>query len=184
MTSVGYTYLHGSTGIVPNPLAMNLFGYSPLGHGLKGFIPQAIQTTDQKYVDVEQQRFQLVQAWNTSYNAQLKASKLNRVITPFRAVNNSGDILSRKYYSCGGPCQTFQSRPNLKGLRKGFGGVQSHCDGTAVPAAACNTKYVYDSSDYSTYLKQKAIGKNFNDLSFGGDDYNASQVASKAIRRY
>jgi hypothetical protein len=53
-----------------------------------------------------------------------------------------------------------------------------------VPAAACNVKYVYDSSDYITYLKQRAINKNYNDLSNGGDDYNGSQSAQRAIRRY
>lgn len=184
MTSVGYNYLNGSTGMVPNPVSMKLFGFSPLGKGLKGFIPQAVQTTDQRYPDMEHQRYQLVQAWNTDYNRQLTESKLHRVITPFRAVNNSGDILSRKNYSCGGPCQTFQSRPNLKGLKKGFGAIQNHCDGTTVPAAACNTKYVYDSSNYSTYLKQKAIAKNYNDLSYGGDQSSASQSAWRAIRRY
>ena len=53
-----------------------------------------------------------------------------------------------------------------------------------VPAAACNVKYVYDSSDYVTYLKQKAVVKNYNDLSYGGDDSSASQSALRAIRRY
>jgi hypothetical protein len=163
---------------------MNLFGFSTLGRGIKGFIPQSVQTNDNTYEDFEQQRFQLVQAWNTAYPNQLVVSKRHRVITPFRAVTNSGDILSRKDYSCGGPCQTFQSRPNLHGLKKGFGAIQSSCDSTTVPAAACNIKYVYDSSDYSTYLKQKAIGKNYNDLSYGGNNYNAQQSAWRAIRRY
>ncbi len=53
-----------------------------------------------------------------------------------------------------------------------------------IPAAACNVKYVYDSSDYTTYLKQRAVVKNYNDLTYGGDDYKASQSAWKAIRRY
>ena len=47
-----------------------------------------------------------------------------------------------------------------------------------------NGKYVYDSSDYITYLKQKAVNKNYNDLSNGGDDFKASQSAQRAIRRY
>ena len=53
-----------------------------------------------------------------------------------------------------------------------------------IPAAACNVKFVYDSSDYITYLKQKAVVKNYNDLTYGGDDSNASQSALRAIRRY
>jgi hypothetical protein len=53
-----------------------------------------------------------------------------------------------------------------------------------IPAAACNVKYVYDSSDYTTYLKQRAVVKNYNDLTFGGDQSNGSQSAQRAIRRY
>jgi hypothetical protein len=33
-------------------------------------------------------------------------------------------------------------------------------------------------------LKQTATAKNYNDLTYGGDDYNASQSAQRAIRRY
>lgn len=183
MTSVGYTFLHGSVGSTPKPNP-GLKGYSSLGKGLKGFQPQALITTDKTYKDTEQQRFTLVNAWNNQYQNQLALSKLHRVITPFRAVTNSGDILCRKYYSCGGPCQTFQYRPNLHGLKQRFGAIQSQCDNTDVPAAACNSKYVYDNSDYITYLKQKAIVKNYNDLSYGGNDYSGSQVAFRAIRRY
>ena len=70
--------------------SMRLFGLSPLGGGIKGFIPQSVQTNNEEYKEFEQQRFQLVQAWNNSYSAQLAASKRGRVITPFRAVNNAG----------------------------------------------------------------------------------------------
>ena len=116
------------------------------------------------------------------------------ITTPFRAVNNAGDLLSRENFSCGGTCQSFQSRPGLRGLRQRFGSIQSTCVPSAaynslqlitnVPAAACNVKFVYDSSDYITYLKQRAVNKNYNDFSFGGDDYKGSQSAQRAIRRY
>jgi hypothetical protein len=159
-------------------------GFSFLGRGLKGAAPQWNQNDLHTFLDVKQQRVQIVEAWNTIYREQLVKAKLNRVITPFRAVNNAGDILSRKYYSCGGPCQTFQYVANVYGLKHRFGAIQSMCDKTDVPAASCNVKYVYDSSDYNTYLKQKAIAKNYNDPSNGGDNNNASQVAWKAIRRY
>jgi len=168
----------------PPRFSMDMPGYSHLGRGVKGFIPQWLQTDNHTYEDVEQQRVQIVDAWNNIYRTQLAISKLHRIITPFRAVTNSGDILSRKYYSCGGPCQTPQSIVGVYGLNNRIGSIQNHCDKTAVPAAACNVKYVYDSSDYSTYLKQRAILKTYNNLSNGGDDYKASQVAWKAIRRY
>jgi hypothetical protein len=72
----------------------------------------------------------------------------------------------------------------LKGLRGRFGAIQGGCDDSGVPAGTCNTKYVYDSSDYVTYLKQKAVGKNYNAVSNGGDYSSASQSAIRAIRRY
>ena len=175
--------LYGSTGSLPI-VRPGSPGFSWLGRGLKGSSPQWHQTDSHTFLDVEQQRFQILEAWNNIYKTQLVVSKLHRVITPFRAVTNSGDILSRKYYSCGGPCQTFQSVPNVYGLKNRFGSIQSMCDKTAVPAAACNVKYVYDSSDYVTYLKQKSIVKNYNDLSYGGDNNHSNQVQSKAIRRY
>jgi len=99
-------------------------------------------------------------------------------------VNNSGDILCRENYSCGGSCQSFQSRPNMRGLSSRFGAIQSVCDGTFVPPASCNVKYVYDSSDYITFLKQQAINKNYNDLSNAGNNNSAGQSAFRAIRRY
>jgi len=175
--------LYGSTGAAPH-ISMGMPGYSRLGRGLKGFSPQWNQTDDHTFNDVEQQRFQVVESWNNVYKAQLAASKLRRVITPFRAVTNSGDILSRKSYSCGGSCQTGQSRPRLHGLSSKYGGIQSSCDLTNIPASSCNVKFVYDSSDYVTYLKQKAIVKTYNNTSNGGDDYHSNQVISKAIRRY
>lgn len=165
------------------------------GGAIQGWIPQTTQLTDKRYPEYEQIRFTLKNAWNTSYRRQLRANDLKQSITtPFRAVNNAGDLLSRENYSCGGTCQSFQSRPGLRGLRQRFGSIQSTCVPSAaynslqlitnVPAAACNVKYVYDSSDYITYLKQRAVNKNYNDFSFGGDDYKGSQSAQRAIRRY
>ena len=154
------------------------------GGGLSGFMPHTILDVDKDYDEYENIRFTLKQAWNTSYPQQLRNSNLKLAQTPFRVVNNSGDLLSRQNYSCGGPCQTFQNRPGLFGLKGHMGAIHSKCDGTGIPPASCNTKYVYDSSNYTTFLKQQAIQRNYNDLSFGGDQSNASQVALKAVRRF
>jgi len=191
-TSVGYTSpINGSN------VAMQAFVVNPKNSGgaINGYMPQTTQLTDKRYPEYEHIRFTLKNAWNTTYPSQLRRDNLKRPITtPFRAVNNAGDLLSRENYSCGGTCQTFQSRPGLKGLRNHFGAVQSSCTPSAIysnlqllnniPAAACNVKFVYDSSDYVTYLKQKAVNKNYNDLTYGGDQSNASQSALRAIRRY
>ena len=165
------------------------------GGAIQGWMPQTTQNVDKTYPEFEQIRWTLKEAWNTKYRGQLRRNGLKQSITtPFRAVNNAGDLLSRDNYSCGGTCQTPQSRPGLHGLRTHFGSVQSSCIPSAtysslqllnnIPAAACNVKYVYDSSDYTTYLKQRAVNKNYNDYSYGGDDYKSSQSAQRAIRRY
>ncbi len=186
--SIGFNNpIGGCFGATPNPG----IHASPLGGGLPGFIPQALNDTN-NYDEYAQTRFTLKQAWNTVYKRQLGTNK--RIITPFRAVNNAGDILSRENYSCGGSCQTFQSRPGLKGLRTHFGSISQSCVPNPlysrlqinldVPPASCNTKFVYDSSDYATYLRQKAIVNNYNDLSNGGNKYSGSQSAIRAVRRY
>jgi len=190
--SIGFTNPIGGSNV-----AFDFFGISPNspGKGIRGWMPQATYNTDKRYQEYEQIRFTLKNAWNTKYQSQLRQDGLSKSITtPFRAVNNAGDLLSRENYSCGGSCQSFQSRPGLRGLKNHFGAVSDSCTPSAaynslqlirnIPAAACNVKYVYDSSDYITYLKQKAVVKNYNDLTYGGDDYNASQSAQKAIRRY
>jgi hypothetical protein len=191
-TSVGYTSpINGSN------VAFQQFIIRPKNSGgaINGYMPQQTQTTDKRYPEFEHIRFTLKNAWNTTYPSQLRRDNLKQPITtPFRAVNNAGDLLSRLNYSCGGTCQSFQSRPGLKGLKNHFGAVQDSCTPSAtynnlqllknIPASACNVKFVYDSSDYVTYLKQRAVNKNYNDLTYGGDQSNASQSALRAIRRY
>ena len=198
--SIGYTSpINGSN------VAFSIFAKRPgnAGGAIQGWMPQTTQNVDKRYPEYEQIRYTLKNAWNTTYPSQLRRAyptqlqpkNLTRPITtPFRAVNNAGDLLSRENFSCGGSCQSFQSRPGLHGLRTHFGSVSVSCTPSAtynslqqikeVPAAACNVKYVYDSSDYITYLKQKAVNKNYNDFSNGGDDYKSSQSAQRAIRRY
>jgi len=152
-----------------------------LGGGFKGImpIPTEKHENDDEFAQI---RFTLKNSWNTNYISQLNGKKAAN--SPYRIVNNAGDLLSRENYSCGGPCQTFQSRPGLHGLRTHFGAIQDLCDGTKVPPASCNVKYVADSSDYIRFRKNQAINRNYNDRSFGGDDYSSSQSAYRAVRRY
>ena len=191
-TSVGY-----SSPINGSNVAFKYLVTNPANSGgaIRGYMPQSTGNTDKRYPEFEHIRFTLKNAWNTTYPSQLRRDNIKQPITtPFRAVNNAGDLLSRENYSCGGSCQSFQSRPNLRGLKGHFGAVQNSCTPSAaynslqlirnVPAAACNVKFVYDSSDYVTYLKQKAVNKNYNDLTYGGNQYSGSQSAQRAIRRY
>jgi len=167
---------------VPIIVKDKAYGVS-LGGGLKGFMPRT-DVTNYHSNDFAQIRFTLRDAWNTTRYSGQDGLGNKRIITPFRAVNNAGDVLSRKNYSCGGSCQTYQSRPNLRGLRHRFGAIQDICDETLIPPSACNVKYVYDSSDYITFLKQQAVNRNYNDRSFSGNDYSGAQSAIRAIKRY
>ena len=192
MTSIGYSNAISGSSVAFNYLVVNP---KSSGGAIKGWIPQTTQLVDKRYPEYEHIRFTLKQAWNTTYPSQLRRHKLKQSITtPFRAVNNAGDLLSRENFSCGGSCQTFQSRPNMKGLRGRFGATSISCIPSAtynslqlldnVPSATCNVKYVYDSSDYTTYLKQRAVVKNYNDLTYGGDQSNASQSTLRSIKRF
>ena len=191
MTSIGFTNpISGSYG------TSNAFVADPTSSGkaIRGYMPQTLVDVDKDYPNFEQIRFTLKNAWNTTYPSQLLRSNKKSIITPFRAVTNSGDLLSREYYSCGGPCQSFQHRPGMYGLRQRFGAGSNTCVpgvvyssyqlDASIPAGTCNGKYVYDSSDYTTYLKQRAVNRNYNDLSYGGNDSSTSQSAIRAIKRY
>jgi hypothetical protein len=152
-----------------------------LGGYIRGFIPKHLQTNlnNDEYVE---NRFSLRNAWNTNYLA--RSANQTFPCTPFRAINNSGDLLSRKGYSCGGSCQTPQNIPNLKGLRNAMGHIQSSCDGSTIEPSSCNVKYVADFSDYVRFQKLRAINKNYNDYTYGGDQSWSNQSVIRAIHRY
>ncbi len=190
-TSVGYTSAFNGGNVM-----QRLFVARPgsSGGAIRGYMPPMEPTTNKQYPDYEHIRFTLKNAWNTSHVGQLRAASIPRSITtPFRAVNNAGDLLARKDYACGGGAQPVQSRPNLHGLSAHVGHTGGTCVPSvaynslqmvsAVPAANCNGKYVYDASDYTTYLKQRATLRNYNALKYGGDEYHANQSVVRAVRR-
>ena len=150
-----------------------------LGGGINGISPQ--QTIgNYKGGDQVMSRKVLVKSWNTAY-ATGSVNGRSRVITPFRAVNNSGDYLGRVQYSCGGPNPTNADKPGWKSrIRSMF----SNCDNTGIPASSTNVKFVADSSDYSKFKKLRAMNQQYNDFKFGGDKNNASYVAQMASRRF
>ena len=70
------------------------------GGAIQGWMPQQTQNVDKTYPEFEQIRWTLKEAWNTTYPSQLRRNNLKKSITtPFRAVNNAGDLLSRENYS-------------------------------------------------------------------------------------
>ena len=88
----------------------------------------------------------------------------------FRAVMNAGDLMSRKNYSCGGPDMIGSGNPgSVKMTTKDGGQSKRNCneakdgcpDGKQIPPATCNVKYVYDSSNYTRYLKERASNRGY-----------------------
>jgi hypothetical protein len=129
-------------------------------------------------------RFTLRRAWNGgSASGTINGQKY--ATSPFRVVNNAGDFLARQNYSSGGPNQVTGVKQSISGAwRTSAGRVHVMDDGSNIPSANCNPKYVYDSSNYITYRKQLAVNKNYRDTSDGGDEHNASYSAIRRVRRF
>jgi len=176
------TLLYGIRGVgIPiRPLSRSL------GGGIRGLM--AMPTIDKvNEAEFEMTRFLIKEGWNNTpvlRNVDGEPTGGNYACTPFRKVMNAGDVFSRLNYSCGGPCQTPQSIPGIASIKNSIGAIKNTCDRSLVPPSACNVRYVYDSSDYVRYLKQNATAKNYNDLSFGGDQSNGSFQALQGIRRF
>ena len=124
----------------------------------------------------EMPRVTLREAWNGAA-ASGTVNNLTVAATPFRDVNNAGDLLNRKSYTSGGSTQISSLRGGITGWKSMAGAVQPHPDKTGIPSSTCNVKYVYDGSDYTTFKKLQAINRNYNNSSFGGDLNSGSQSA-------
>jgi len=123
-------------------------------------------------------RKHIVKSWNNEYATGF-VNGAKRIVTPFRAVNNSGDFLARQNYICGGPNQVNASKP---GWKSHIGSILSKCDFSGIPSSTCNVKYVPDASDYIKYKKLRANNHNYNDRSNGGYT-NSSYVDLMRVRR-
>jgi hypothetical protein len=144
-----------------------------------GFSPE--QTLlNYKYGIDSNDRELLRRGWN--FGSTNSINGYGRIITPFRAVNNSGDFLSRQSYNCNSP----NVRPSLMrpGYRSILGSNISSCDGTGVPEANCNVKFVNDASDYTKFRKERAINRGYNKLKNGGYGSDNNQSVIRAIHRY
>ena len=153
-------------------------GGSTLGGGpYNGYSPkQTISAYKDNNDDVIGRRI-LIKSWNAKqlFNQNGHAPRVG----PFRAVNNMGDFLGRVNYSCGGPNPQNAIKPGYGRLIRS---VPQQCDTTGIAPTTCNPKFVPDSSDYIKFKKLSAMNRNYNDLSNGGDQHNASYVPLMAIR--
>ena len=128
--------------------------------------------------------------------------------TPFRALMNAGDPLmsNNKYagtqqgWNSNGesPDRVYYNEPNqVSSTRRAANGAavrmsgylpkannygSSTSGGSEVSAWSGNQKWVYDGSDYVKFKKLQAQNRNFNDITFGGDRNNASQVPRSRVR--
>jgi len=160
---------------------------SSLGGGpYNGFSPDQFENNKKGGADVISRKI-LVKSWNGQYATGsytgANGKVYSRVTTPFRAVNNLGDFLGRNYYSSGGPQPITRTHPD-RFSKSVIRAVPNNPDGTGVPASSCNPRYVADCSDYIRYRKLRSVNRNYNDLKFGGDKSNASQVNIMAVRRF
>ena len=153
-------------------------GGANLGGGpYNGYSPKQIVNGSKDSVDSLHRKV-LRSSWNSANLSKING--YNPSVGPFRAVNALGDFLGRQNYSCGGPNPQNASKP---GYGRHIGSVPQNCDSTGIPPTTCNPKFVADSSDYIRFKKLKAVNRGYNDLSYGGDQHNASYVPLMAIRR-
>lgn len=150
---------------------------SYLGGGPNGYAPKQIVNGSKDSGDALSRRV-LRSSWNSANLSAINGRTPS--VGPFRAVNALGDFLGRVNYSCGGPNPQNASKPGYGRL---IGSVPQQCDTTGIPPTTCNPKFVADSSDYIRFKKLRAVNRNYNDLSNGGDQHNASYVPLMAIRR-
>ena len=102
------------------------------------------------------------------------------VITPFRRYFNAGDT--------NGTVNSYPSR--LLGATNQVTGnrmvSQLHATGGGNQFGSAfysgNQKYVYDSSNYVSFRKLKAVKKNYNDSSFGGASRSSVAEALRRVR--
>lgn len=127
-------------------------------------------------------RFSITNVWN-SQASRPKWNGYQSAITPFRAVYNAGDYLSRQHYTSGGSNQV-QGRVNVANnpTAKVLGGsIFSLVDNSGIPSSSTNVKYVYDSSVYTKFRRQMAGQKTYNDYSFGGANNGAQTAYSRVL---
>lgn len=131
----------------------------------------------------DRMRFTLRTAWNgKAASGTVNGHKV--AATPFRAVNNAGDLLNRVAYTSGGSNQVNTGRIRLatnQSARILGGSIFAKPDGSGVPSANTNVKWVYDGSDYTKFKKQQAANRSYNDWSYGGSN-NGSFTAINRVR--
>ena len=104
--------------------------------------------------EIANDRFFLRNVWNNNYYK-------NTPSKGFKANMNISDPLFRKNYACKGPNPLSSTRPGMV-LITTRDGIKSKCDGTNIPPASGNVKYVSDASILINYKRLRAINKGYS----------------------
>ena len=109
------------------------------------------------------------------------------VCGPFRAAMNAGDALGRRYLQCDCPNPlSAKSALNADGIsQRGCGVIVNGYSTKQVPVANCNTKYVYDSSDYIRFKKLSAqrMGHEKRNNSVRGSNASSGGTVLRSLQR-
>lgn len=117
-------------------------------------------------------------------------------LTPFRKAFNAGDPFNRFnvypseqiYINKNGYAKGITPANQVQGSRRASNQAAASTAGSGRKlqyngsAYSGNTKWVYDGSDYVTYLKLKAQNNNYNDPSYGGDRHYSAQSVLARVR--
>lgn len=153
------------------------FNPSTLGNGIQGISPKQTINTTKNSEDVLTRKV-IIKSWNNNYAAGTVNNR-SRISSPFTAVYNISDFLSRKNYVCNVPNPIQETRHRLKG---NMGSILNNCDGSNIPCSNTNTKFVADSSLYTRYKGISAVNRNYNDVTNVGDEHNSQQTARRAAQ--
>jgi len=145
-----------------------------LGGGLNGISTKQTTRSYRDSQDVITRKI-VVKSWNSAPSI----NGYKRVSSPFPTVYNIADYLARKNYVCNVPNPIQETRHRLK---SNMGSIINNCDNTGVACANTNTKFVPDSSLYTTFKKQQALNQNYNDITNVGDAHSGSYSPLKRVR--
>tara|TARA_Y100001970_G_C14249289_1_gene870600 strand:- start:4980 stop:5507 length:528 start_codon:yes stop_codon:yes gene_type:complete len=129
-------------------------------------------------------------------NNKIKVSGTNvgkKTSGPYRSAFSLGDGLTRLNKSCGATNQV-KSSSRLSGVSLGNGLSNKDCNLTVnvngqdvtvqdLPLESGNSKFVSDSSNYTTFKSLEGVNKTYNDKSFGGNEHNSGFSFLKRVRR-
>jgi hypothetical protein len=109
-------------------------------------------------------------------------------IGPFRTSLHMGDVLSRKYQSCGGANQVNGTHVNRVKLGGGVSNQSCNVETNGVtpiqvPLGSGNGKMVADSSLYTRYKHLESVNLTYNDTTFGGSDSHSTYTALNRVRK-